>query len=242
MFSFLSSIVGKIASAVVSVFVAVGLISAPASVAPQPLEQPIIVETVATSSPVVEKEIDIKAELDALKKQLADEQSKRKDLEKKIVAPTPKPTPSPTPTLPTPATSGVGTPTSPSASVGATPPPAVPTPTVQLLPGQFLLPSGAIVDSTGKVIKEAPLPTVAPTPTPIPTPTPSPTPTPTWPPADGSTVDIQQSLISNINFNSHLTCDQLWSVPPSKKDLCKLYKDNSSTSKYIWNIINDISQ
>ena len=85
MFSFLGSIVGKIASAVVSVFVAIGLISAPASVAPQPTEELIVVETATSTAEVkqeTQKDADVKAELDALKKQLADEQSKRKDLEK----------------------------------------------------------------------------------------------------------------------------------------------------------------
>lgn len=233
MFSFLGSIFGKIASAVASVFVAVGLISAPASVTPQSTE-PVVIETATSTvaSEEAEETIDIKAELDALKKQLADEQKKRKDLEKKIVVPAPRPE------------GGAAKPTVP---VVATPAPIVPvTPapvTPVLLPGQFLLPSGAIVDSVGNVVKAAPISATTPsTSSGQATTTPTTPPAPVWPPADGSTVDIQQSMISNINFNSHLTCDQLWSIPPSKKNLCKLYKDYPGTSKYIWNIIDDISR
>src|SRR3989344_5354228 len=191
MFSFFGSIIGKITSAVASAFIAVGLISAPASVAPQPTPtlEGVEVETGTSTVQIqeeTERDLDIKAELDALKKQLADEQKKRKDLEKKVAPPAPKPT-------------------------IITPPP---TPVI-----------------------------IVPTPTPTPTTPPTPTPTPTWPPAESSTVDIKRSMLSSMNFNSHLTCDQLalvQSIPPSQKDLCKLYKDNQGTDKYTWNIIEDI--
>lgn len=249
MFSFIGTIFGKIASVVTSVFVAVGLVSAPASIAPpqlQPIENIIetaIPETSAIVAPSVEEkkevEIDVKAELDALKKQLAEEQKKRKDLEKKVVAPAPKPAPAPTPT---PQVASVVPP------VIITPPPAPTpvTPKVQLLPGHFMLPSGAVIDSTGKIV------TPAPTEQPIPstssqtttvqatTTTPAPAPIPTWPPAEGATVDIQRSILSIINFNPQLTCDQLLALPPSKKNLCKLYKDNEGNSKYTWHIIEDL--
>lgn len=234
MFNFLGSIFGKIASAVVSVFVAVGLISAPASVTPQPVE-PVIVET-ATSTPVSEEEeaIDVKAELDALKKQLADEQKKRKDLEKKVVAPAPVPKPAPIVITP-PVVPVVAIPTP---TIPVTPAPVAPV----LLPGQFLTPSGAIVDSVGNVVKAAPTPVVSTQPVATTTAvTPPPPPTPVWPPVDGSTVDIKQSMISAMNFNPHLTCDQLifTAIQPSQKNLCNLYKDYPGTSKYIWNIIDD---
>lgn len=246
MLSFLGSIVGKIASAVASVFVAVGLLSAPASVNPQPMEQPVIVETSTTTATAEiqeetskEVEIDVKAELDALKKQLADEQKKRKDLEKKITAPSIKPTPTPQtisvviPPVVTPAPIPVV------AAPTQTTAPSSPT----LLPGQFMLPSGAIVDSTGKIVKEAPIsstpvnqPVVATTTTT----TPPPPPAPVWPPAEGSTVNIQRSVLSIINFNPQLTCDQLLSLPLNKKDLCELYKNNTANGKYTWNIIEDL--
>lgn len=247
MFSFLGSIFGKIASAVVSVFVSVGLISAPASVAPQTIqliEEPVIIET-TTSTTEVAEEIDIKAELEKLKNQLAEEQSKRKDLEKKVAKPqtasvvapviTPPPVPTPAPVVAVPVPTPAPTPT-----------PAPSTPITQLLPGQFMLPSGAIVDSTGKVVKPAPISATTPSTSSgssgqaTTTPTPPPPPAPTWPPADGSTVDIQRSVLSVINFNSQLTCDQLLALPPSKKDLCKLYKNNEGNGKYTWRIVEDL--
>lgn len=224
MFSFLGSIVGKIASIIVSVFVTIGIVSSPASVAPQS-EEPIVTET-ATSTVEIQEEIDVKAELDALKKQLADEQKKRKDLEKKVAKPqtasvvTPAPAPTPAPVV-------------------VTPPPASTPSTPILQPGEFLLPNGAIANAQGVIIKAAPAPVVS-SPAPVATITPATPPPPpplVWPPAEGSTVDIQQRIISDINFNSHLSCDQLWAIPPSKKDLCKLYKNNETNGKYIWNII-----
>lgn len=244
MLNFLGSLFGKIASAVTSVFVAIGLVSAPASVSPQPVQPPIeevVVETVTPETAAeTEKVIDVKAEIDKLKEQLAEEQKRRKDLEKKITvpAPIPKPAPAPVVVVPTPA---------PIPAAPPPPPPAPVTPAVQLLPGQFLTPSGAIVDSTGKVVKPAPVTTTATTPstssgqatTTTPTPPPPP-PAPTWPPPEGSTVDIKRSIFSVINFNTHLSCDQLLSLPPSSKDLCKLYKENESNGKYTWHIIEDL--
>lgn len=243
MLNFLGSLFGKIASVVTSVFVAIGLVSAPASVSPQPTQpvEEVIAETAAPEI-ITEETIDVKAEIDKLKEQLAEEQKKRKDLEKKVTAPTPtpKPTPAPAPVVVIP----------PPAPVIATPPPPPPAtpvaPVIQLLPGQFLTPSGAIVDSTGKIVKPAPVTTTATTPstssvqaTTTTTTPPPPPPAPTWPPSDGSTVDIKRSILSVINFNTHLSCDQL-SLPPSSKDICKLYKENESNGKYIWHIIEDL--
>lgn len=246
MFSFLGSIFGKIASVVTSVFVAIGLVSAPASIVPQPTPPEPQVQVEQSQAQVEEQkpaepEVDVKAELDALKKQLADEQKKRKDLEKKVLAPAPKPaqTLAPAPVVATP-------PSAPAPVVVAPTPTPTPTaPAIQLLPGQFMTPSGAIVDSTGKVVKAAPIPAnIPPTTSPsstsgqaTTTPTPPP-PAPVWPPTEGSTVDIQRSVFSVINFNNHLTCDQLLSLSASKKDLCKLYKEKQS--QYTWNIIEDL--
>ena len=233
MFNFLGSIVGKIASAMASVLVAVGLISAPTPEISQPVNE-LTVE-IATSTPIIEAEekVDVKAELDALKKQLADEQKKRKDLEKKIVAPAPVPKSAATVVTP-PAIPVVVTPL---------PTPAPTTPTVSLLPGQFLMPNGAIVNSLGIIIKAAPVieTVVTQVVTTTPPPPPPPPPAPIWPPTEGSTVDIKQSMLSAMNFNNHLTCDQLalvQSISPSKKDLCILYKEKQD--KYTWNIIQDI--
>jgi len=219
MFNFLGSIVGKIASAVVSVFVAIGIVSSPASVTPQPSEEPIIIETATSAAEIqqeAEKEIDVKAELDALKKQLADEKKKTKDLEKKVVVPQTASIVMPAPVV--------------------TPTPAPSTPALQ--PGEFLMPNGAIVNAQGVIIKAAPASTSDIQATTTPATPPPPPPAPVWPPAEGSTVDMQQSMLSNMNFNNHLTCDQLLSVPPSKKDLCKLYKEKQS--QYTWNIIVDL--
>ena len=235
MFSFFGSIIGKIASAVVSVFVAIGIVSSPASVAPQPSEEPIMVET-ASSTPTVEtqEKIDIKAELNALKKQIADEQKKRKDLENKIVVPAPAPKPAPIVVTPPPAP----------IVVTPVPTPTPTTPGVQLLPGQFLLPSGAIANAQGIIIQAAPAPVVPNQPIATTTPvvvTPPPPAPMVWPPTEGTTVDIKQSMLSAMSFNNHLTCDQLalvQSIPPSKKDLCILYKEKRD--KYTWNTIQDI--
>ncbi len=228
-----------------SVLVAVGLISPP----PAPPPTPIIVQaTVATSTEITKTDPEIlsdtESEIEFLKQQLAEDQKIKKELEKKIAeakkaevkqisepkpkksTPPPKPVELPLSPAPIPPPAPLPTPLS-------TPPPQP----SALPPGQFMLPNGAIVDANGHVITAAPTPP-SPTPTPQPpAPSLSASSTPTvWPPTEGSTVDIQRSLLVTMNFNPQLECNQL-SLPKSKVPVCELYK--TKNNKYTWHIVED---
>lgn len=232
MWGFLSAIFNKIASAAVTVLVAVGLVSAPL---PPVLEMPVTVtssqeavqEVVLNQSEKAEKSVVSADNLETkkLEEKLAQTAQLLETLKKASPPPAPIPVPTPAPqyfTTPSGATlDKFGNVVSSSGIIQPVSPPA-PAP-----PGTFRLPNGALVDANGNIIQAAP--SVIPASTP-----------PSSPPlstsdgySPGSTISISRSALAAIEYNPNLDCEAL-GLTLSDVKKCKLYRTNKSD--YAWNI------
>lgn len=220
MLEFIASIFKGIAYVGVTLLWNLGLIAAPALPEEKPATAAIVQQIPAVS------EVDaVKAEVEALKQELA-EIKKQKSA---AIASQPKPTPNPVSVpvpapAPTPASVPVSAP--PPAPTPAPIPTPAPVPTAPVLqPGTFMTPSGAIVDAAGNLIS-GPSGSIAASSTPS-----QPAPTPAWPPATGSTVSIARYIAVAVGFNSNLPCNQLGFFNAELR-LCELYKN--SRDSYTW--------
>ena len=232
MIDFIASIFKGIAYAGGILLWNLGLAGAPM----MPVEKPQTAALVQQIPPaqIAAEVVAVKGEIESLKAELAELKAQKSA----AVAPKPKPAPTPAPKpkpAPVPVVAPVPVPVPVPVVVPAPVPAPAPTPTAPALPpGQFLTPSGAIVDSQGRLISAPPSVAVPPTNSSPSTPTPAPAPTPTWPPVVGTTVTIARYIAVAIGFNPAMNCNQLGFYNQELK-LCELYKN--SNSSYTWVLI-----